>query len=124
MTFALLGIDGRRFMPVATEAGSSDVEDDSQEAPAQLEALAERQRSRSPDLTKEQAFARVFRDNRELAARAHRRPGCDDALSVPALGGAYKPGALMSSVMSKRLTPLSLNGFGALSIVPVPVAFA
>ena len=37
---------------------------------------------------------------------------------------AYKPGALMTSVMSKRLTPLSLNGFAALSIVPVPVAFA
>lgn len=45
----------------------------------------------------------------------------DDKLDV---SRAYKPGALMSSVMFKRLKPLSLNGFGALSIVPVPVAFA
>ena len=70
-------------MPVATEAGSSDVEDDSQEALAQLEALAERQRSRSPDLTKEQAFARVFRDNPELAARAHRRPAATTHFPFP-----------------------------------------
>ena len=86
-----------------------------------FEALADRQRSRSPDLTKEQAFAIAIIRSLPLERIA---AGCDHALSVPALGGAYKPGALMSSVMSKRLTPLSLNGFGALSIVPVPVAFA
>lgn len=34
----------------------------------------------------------------------------------------YDPGVLTTSLMFRRLTPL--NGFGALSIVPVPVAFA
>ena len=35
---------------------------------------------------------------------------------------SYVPGVLTTSFMFKRLTPL--NGFGALSMVPVPVAFA
>jgi hypothetical protein len=39
-------------------------------------ALANKQRRLSPTLTVQQAFASVFEnpDNKELAARAHRRP--------------------------------------------------
>ena len=47
-------------VPVATEA--DDVDDDDSDAIEALEALAEEQRRRSPDLTKAQAFSRVYQD--------------------------------------------------------------
>jgi hypothetical protein len=71
------------IMPVTAEAGSSDVEDDTQEAMEQLRELAERQRRNSPDLTSEQAFARAFKENPALARRAHRRPAATTHYPFP-----------------------------------------
>jgi len=52
--------------------------------------------------------------------RASRHQSCGGA-SV-CMASSYVPGVLTTSFMSKRLTPL--NGFGTLSILPVPVALA
>jgi hypothetical protein len=54
----------------------NDDDDNAEEAYAQLQQLAEEQRRRSPELTTDQAFAKVFADpaNAALAAKAHRRP--------------------------------------------------
>jgi hypothetical protein len=62
---------------VINGADATDVNNDTSKAIEQLNALAEEQRSRSPELSFAQAFARVFSDpaNSELANRAHRRPG-------------------------------------------------
>jgi hypothetical protein len=55
---------------------ATDVNNDSSKAYEQLQTMAEELRRRSPTLTVAQAFARTFEDpeNRELAARSHRRP--------------------------------------------------
>ena len=62
------------IMPVVT--GNNSVDDDDLDALAQLQALAEEQRKRSPTLTFEQSFAKVYAANPELARRerAQNRP--------------------------------------------------
>jgi hypothetical protein len=64
------------IMPV--QVGGDDATDvnDAEKAYTQLQRLADEQRRRSPELTRDQAFARVFSDpnNAQLAQRAHKRP--------------------------------------------------
>jgi hypothetical protein len=62
--------------PVSVAVGFSDNNTDWKKAYDQLQAKAEELRASAPYLSVEQAFARVFEDqkNAELAARAHRRP--------------------------------------------------
>jgi hypothetical protein len=60
-------------------AGTAQVEpigddDEVEKAMQQLRKLADRERARSPGLTSERAFARAFKENPALAAKAHRRP--------------------------------------------------
>jgi hypothetical protein len=59
--------------------------DDPEAALAELRRLADDQRRRSPELTSEQAFGRVFADpaNAALAARAHRRPTANAKNAFP-----------------------------------------
>jgi hypothetical protein len=82
------GLPPFEITPVAVGGPDVDV-NDAEKAYTQLQRLAEQQRARSPDLTSEQAFARVFRDNPALAARAQASGG-DDGLSAPARGGTVK----------------------------------
>jgi hypothetical protein len=65
-------------MPQTSSVGASGTADQTVNSPKaaieQLQALADEQRRRSPDLTKEQAFSRVYQDpkNAGLAARERR----------------------------------------------------
>jgi hypothetical protein len=72
------------IMPV--QVGGDDVDvNDAEKAYTQLKALADEQRRRSPELTSDQAFARVFSDpnNAALAARAHKRPAPTTSYPFP-----------------------------------------
>lgn len=71
--------------PVTVETGSSATADDSAEAYAQLQTMANAMRARSPELTIAQCFARVFEDqaNAALAAKAHRRPSATTSYAMP-----------------------------------------
>jgi hypothetical protein len=62
--------------PGVVETGRTDVDSDAKEAYDLLMQKAEELRASSPYMTIEQAFSRVFQDqkNSDLAARAHRRP--------------------------------------------------
>jgi hypothetical protein len=62
------------IIPVSTEVGSTNTDDDSAEAYKQSMEMAEKQHRLSPTLTIAQLFARVFEQNPVLAARAHQRP--------------------------------------------------
>jgi hypothetical protein len=62
---------------------ATDVNTDQSKAMKQLQALAEEQRRRSPELSVHQAFARVFEANPEIAARAHRRPTPTTSYAFP-----------------------------------------
>jgi hypothetical protein len=71
-----------------TQVGGDDALDtntDKSKAYAQLVAMAEAMRAKSPTLTIAQCFARVFEDtaNAELAAKAHRRPSATMAYAMP-----------------------------------------
>jgi hypothetical protein len=71
-------------MPVRVGGDDVDV-NDAEKAYTQLQRLADEQRRRSPELTRDQAFARVFSDpnNAALAARAHRRPVANEKMLYP-----------------------------------------
>jgi hypothetical protein len=61
------------IMPVVT--GNNDVDDDDSDAIEALDALAEEQRRRSPEMSKAQAFAKVYSDpaNLRLAQKERRQ---------------------------------------------------
>ena len=72
-----------------TQVGGADALDtnnDQSKALKQLQEMAAEQVKRSPTLTIDQAFARVFEDpaNSELAAKAHRRPTPTTSYPFPA----------------------------------------
>jgi hypothetical protein len=66
--------------PTAVEV--TDINDASK-AYNKLTEMAEDQRRRAPTLTPAQAFARVFEENPELAAKAHRRPEATTSFAMP-----------------------------------------
>jgi hypothetical protein len=69
--------------PTSVEVGSSATEDDSKAAYDKLTEMAEAQREKAPWLSAAQCFARVFEQNPELAAKAHRRPQASASNSYP-----------------------------------------
>jgi hypothetical protein len=71
------------IMPVATEAGDTDVADDTQEATRQMERLVDEQIRRSPEMTRGAAWDVVVRDNPALAERALRQPSAKSYLAFP-----------------------------------------
>jgi len=71
------------IMPDATEAGDTDVEDDSGKATAQMERLVDEQIRRSPEMTRSQAWNVVVHENPTLAATAIRRPVANEKMLYP-----------------------------------------
>jgi hypothetical protein len=57
--------------------------DDAAQAYRKLEKLADRERDRDPRLSQEQAFAKAFKDNPALAAKAHQRPTASASNTYP-----------------------------------------
>jgi hypothetical protein len=73
-----------QIMPV--QVGGDDVDvNNAEKAYTQLQHLADEQRRRSPELTRDQAFARVFSDpnNAALAVRAHKCPAPTTSYPFP-----------------------------------------
>jgi hypothetical protein len=71
------------IMPNATEAGDTDVEDDSGKATRQMERLVDEQIRRSPEMTRSQAWNVVVHENPTLAAGAIRRPVANEKMLYP-----------------------------------------
>jgi hypothetical protein len=70
---------------VAQVSGDDGDDDDAEEAMDELHRLAERHHRSNPELTPDQAFARVFADprNAALAHRAHKRPVANEKNAFP-----------------------------------------
>jgi hypothetical protein len=71
------------IMPDATQAGDTDVEDDSGKATRQMERLVDEQIRRSPEMTRSQAWNVVVHENPTLAAAAIRRPVANEKMLYP-----------------------------------------
>ena len=65
----------RKALAVCKQVGPSPPSgDDAAQAYRKLEKLADRERERDSTLSPEQAFAKAFKNNPTLAAKAHQRP--------------------------------------------------